>query len=75
MPLLKRTTLKSYNFYQYNLYHILNKNLKINTSYLTKLIGNQTLTFMNTLLACLTDLKMLNFVITTHIAKYCNSYI
>ena len=48
---------------------------KENTSYRTKLKYNQPLTFMNTLLVCLTDLNMLNFTIKTHIVKYCNSYI
>ena len=42
---------------------------KVNTSYGTKIICNQPLTFMNTLLVCLTDLNMLNFAITAHIVN------
>ena len=47
---------------------------QVKTSYGTKLKYNQLLTFMNTLSVCLIDLNMLNFVIATHIVKYCNSY-
>ena len=42
---------------------------KVNISYGTKPKCNQPLTFMNTLLICLTDLNMLNFAVTTHIVK------
>ena len=38
---------------------------KVNTSHEIKLKCNQPLTFMNTLLVCLTDLNMLHFAITT----------